>query len=114
MKRIKWIYYISTGLLTALMLMSAGMYFFNYGEVSTSFTGLGYPSFIIYPLAVAKVLGIIAIWAKESRTLTEWAYAGFFFDAVLAAQAHIMANDGNAAGAIIAIVLVLVSYNTNK
>ena len=114
MNRSKWIFYISTGLLTALMLMSAGMYIFNYGEVSTTFNGLGYPSFIIYPLAVAKVLGIIAIWTKQSRTLTEWAYAGFFFDTLLAAQAHIMANDGGWLPAVIGTILVLVSYNTNK
>ncbi len=110
MDRNKLIYWISTGLLTALMLMSASMYIFNYEEVGKTFEGLGYNTFIIYPLATAKILGLIAIWTRRSRTLLEWAYAGFFFDTVLAAQAHVMAQDGEFAPAIVATILVLVSY----
>ena len=108
------IYRISTGLLTALMLMSAGMYFFNYPMVSETFTNLGFPTYIIYPLAIAKILGLVAIWTRKSQTLKEWAYAGFFFDFVLAASAHYMIRDGEFAPALVAIVLVLVSYNYEK
>ncbi len=107
----KIIYLISTGLLTALMLMSVGMYIFNYEMISATFTKLGFPTFIIYPLAAAKILGLIAIWTKKSNTLKEWAYAGFFFDFVLAAAAHININDGEYLPALVAIVLLLVSYN---
>ena len=115
MKRNKLIYWISTGLLTALMLMSAGMYIFNHEEVSKTFEGLGYPAFIIYPLAIAKILGLVAIWTRRSNTLKEWAYAGFFFDTILAAQAHIVAQDGEFAPAIVATILVLVSHwSSNK
>lgn len=45
-----------------------------------------------------------------SKTLKEWAYAGFFFDFVLAFFAHFMVNDGEFGGALIAILLVSVSY----
>lgn len=114
MKNAKLIFYITTGLFSALMLMSAGMYLFNTAEVSQSFAVLGYPSFIIYPLAIAKILGVIAIWTGRSNTLKEWAYAGFFFDALLAFQAHIIAGDGQAAPAVVVAVLVLVSYWADK
>lgn len=114
MKRARLIYLISTGLLTALMLMSAGMYLFNNAEVSKVFTELGYPTHIIYPLAIAKILGLVAIWTKRSPVLREWAYAGFFFDTLLAAMAHLMANDGGAGPAIIGMVLVLTSYISDK
>lgn len=110
----KIIYYIATGLLTALMLMSAGMYFFNHEMVASTFSNLGYPTYIIYPLAIAKILGLIAIWTKQSNTLKEWAYAGFFFDFVLALAAHIHLKDGAYAPAAIAIVLLLVSYICEK
>lgn len=103
-------FYISTGLLSLLMLISAGMYFFNTAGVGQAFTALGYPTYLIYPLATAKILGLIAIWANTSSTLKEWAYAGFFFDTVLAFFAHIMAADGSFPGALIGMVLVLVSY----
>ena len=106
----KIIYYVSTGLLTVMMLMSAGMYFFNNEMVREVFTNLGFPTYIIYPLAVAKILGLIAIWTKKSNTLKEWAYAGFFFDFVLAFFAHVQVNDGEQWGALAATILLLVSY----
>lgn len=114
MKNLKRIYWISTGLLTLLMLMSAGMYFFNYDMVSETFTNLGFPTYIIYPLAVAKILGLVAIWTEKSTSLKEWAYAGFFFDFLLAASAHIIINDGEYAAALMALVLLLISYFTWK
>ncbi len=113
-KTSKRIYCLATGLLTALMLMSAGMYFFNHEMVSDTFTKLGYPTYIIYPLAIAKILGLIAIWTRQSNTLKEWAYAGFFFDFVLAAAAHIYIKDGEFAPALVSIVLLLVSYTFEK
>ena len=59
MNTTKIIFYISTGLLTALMLMSAGMYFFNNAEVAKTFSDLGYPTYIIYPLVLCQ----LNIWA---------------------------------------------------
>lgn len=110
MKNIKLVYWISTGLLSAMMLMSAGMYIFNYEEISQVFLGLGHPTHVIYPLAIAKILGVAAIWANFSKSLKEWAYAGFFFDFVLAFMAHISISDDEFAGAIMAAVLLFVSY----
>ena len=114
MKTVKILYWSTTGLLTALMLISAGMYFFNYEEVKTTFTALGYPAYIIYPLAILKILGLVAIWTKKSKALKEWAYAGFLFDFVLAAAAHIAISDGQAGGAFVAIILLITSYATEK
>lgn len=114
MKRTKIIYWTSTGLLTLMMLMSAGMYIFNNLEVSKLFTAFGYPTYIIYPLAFVKILGLIAIWSNKFKTLKEWAYAGFFFDFILAATAHISINDGGFTPALVATLLLLVSYLYSK
>ena len=114
MKRDRIIYYGSTGLLTLLMLFSAGMYIFNTEAVSEMFTNFGYPTYIIYPLAVVKLLGVFAIWNPKFNTLKEWAYAGFFFDFVLAFFAHKMINDGEEFGAVMALVLLIVSYLFGK
>jgi len=110
MKTTRIIYLISTGLLSLLMLMSAGMYFFNTAEVQQTFSNLGYPTYIIIPLAIAKLLGVAAIWLSKSQSLKEWAYAGFFFDFILAFSAHIAANDGQFAIAAVALVLLFTSY----
>ena len=113
-KRNRIIYFTATGLLSALMLMSATMYFFNHEMVSETFNKLGYPTYIIYPLAIAKILGLIAIWKKKSNSLKEWAYAGFFFDFVLALSAHLYVKDGEFAPALLAIILLIVSYLSEK
>ena len=114
LKKEKIIYYISTGLLTLLMLMSVGMYLFNHDIMAETFTKLGYPSYIIYPLAAAKLLGLIAIWTNLSDTLKEWSYAGFFFDFLLALSAHIHIADGEHMPAIIALILLSISYYYSK
>lgn len=105
-----WIYRISTGLLTLMMLFSASNYVFNNDMIREAFSSLGFPLYLIYPMAMAKVLGLVAIWNKRVTWLTEWAYAGFFFNFLLAASAHINAGDGEAFGAILALVFHGVSY----
>lgn len=109
MKTNKIIYWISTGLLCALMLFSASMYLFTNDVAVQAFTSLGFPTYIIYPLAIAKILAVIAILSRKSAFLKEWAYAGIFFDVVLAFAAHIMAQDGQWLFALVGIILVVVS-----
>ncbi len=104
------IYRIATGLLTPLMGFSATMYFLQYDMVSEMFLSLGFPVFIIYPLAIAKYLGLIAIWTNKSKMLKEWAYAGFVFELILAIGGHVMAADGGFGGAVFGLVLVTISY----
>jgi len=104
------IYRIITGLFTIQVAGAAAVYFFNYEMVEQMFIQIKYPSYIIYPLAVVKILGLIAIWTKKSKTLKEWAYAGFVFDFILAISAHLNVKDGEWPGAAIALVLVLASY----
>ena len=114
MKTMKLIFWISTAVFSLLMIMSAGMYFAMNEEAVKTFTSLGFPTYIIYPLAIAKILGVVAILTRKSELLKEWAYAGFFFDIVIALSAHLIAKDGEFAIAIVALVLVLTSYITGK
>ncbi|HLV15469.1 MAG TPA: DoxX family protein [Xanthomarina sp.] len=114
MKKNKIIYYVATGLLTVLLLFSAGMYFFNYDEVAQMFVSFGYPTYIIYPYAVAKLLGLAVIWNPNFNTIKEWAYSAFFFAFILAFFAHFMINDGEHFSALLALVLLIVSYIYSK
>jgi hypothetical protein len=90
------------------------MYFMKYEMVSETFSFLGFPPFIVYPLAVSKLLGLLAIWSNKSKLLKEWAYAGFFFDFVLALGAHLVAADGQFGMAAIAMVLLIASRLYNR
>ena len=114
MKTQKIIYWIVTALLSLLVLFSAGMYFFNHAEIVNAFTNLGFPTYIIYPLATLKILGLIVILGNLGGNLKQWAYAGFFFNFVLAFFAHLMVGDGEQFGALMALVLLLASYFLGK
>lgn len=114
MNKNKIIYYTATGLLTALMLFSVSMYLFNNAEIVKAFETMGYPSYLVYPLATAKVLGLITIWFIANKSLKEWAYAGFFFNTLLAFFAHVMIGDGQQMGALIGFILVIISYTFSK
>lgn len=107
-------YLISTGLLSAMMLLSVFMYVSQYEEVSKTFVSLGYPAYLVYPLAVAKVLGLVAIWSGVSPELRGLAYAGFFYDFVLATVGHLAAGDGQFAPAVVALVLLGISYFSGR
>jgi len=105
----KIIYWISTGLLTIIMLFSASMYFFNHDVMAGIFESLGYPTYLVYPLAILKILGLVAVWTRKSNRLKEWAYAGFVIDTSLALAAHLVVGDGGWLFAAIALPAAIVS-----
>lgn len=110
-KSTKVIYYVVTAIITLGFLPAAGMYIFNHEEVSTVFAGLGMPVGLIYPLAAAKLLGLIAIWTNKSRLLKELAYAGFAIDLCAASAAHYFAGDAIDAVISPLVMLVFVSLS---
>ena len=114
MRVTKILYYTSTILLTLLMLFSAYNYVAKHEMIADFFEHLNYPTYLVYPLAVAKILGLLAIWTRLSKWLTEWAYAGFFFDVVLAFFAHYMTDGGGVQLPLLGLLFVIVSYFTNK
>lgn len=109
MKTTKYMYWISTAVMCGMFLFSASMYFTKTEMVRGFFDQLGYPSYLVIPLAILKVLGVIAIVSRQSKFLREWAYAGFFLDGVLAFMAHYVAQDGGYLFSAIAIVSTLCS-----
>ncbi len=109
MNKNKVIYWLATAIFCGIMLFSATMYFTKYEMVKGFFVALGYPIYIIYPLATVKILGVIAIVSKKSQLLKEWAYAGFFFDGMFAATAHFYAKDGGHVMALAVVLMLIIS-----
>lgn len=109
----KIVYWIATIALCTIMLYSAQMYFLKTEAVKGYFESFNYPSYIVIPLAIAKVLGIIAILTNKITWLKEWAYVGFFFDLVLASAAHHYAGHGIGLS-VYAILILIISYTTGK
>lgn len=103
------IYWVATGLLCALMTVSASGGLISTATVAEAYGKLGFPAFIVLPLSIAKILGVVAILTNRSQILKEWAYAGIFFDLLLAFGAHINAGDSDWGGAAVGMVLLVVS-----
>lgn len=95
------------------MVYSASMYFLNTEMARGFFTSLGYPEYIVIPLAIAKVLGVVMILWRKSKWLTEWAYAGFAIDSTLAFFAHYVAQQSLTL-TLVAMIALLTSYFFGK
>jgi hypothetical protein len=81
-------------------------------QVAAAFQQLGFPGYFRVELALAKLLGVIALLAPAPARLKEWAYAGFAFTLVSALIAHFAVGDPPAAWSFAAgtSVLWVVSY----
>jgi DoxX-like family len=101
------LYRVSVGLLSLIFFGSALFAFVDRTGQVREFRELDYPEYIPIPLAIAKLLGIVALVSRKSRALKDLAMAGFFFDMILAAVAL---RDSRASFAIIGLVVWVVVY----
>src|SRR5579871_2383243 len=92
-KKTNLIYWISTGLFSLLMILSAFRGVVP-GEDVIKFMhdALGYPVYFIPFISIAKLVGAIAILIPSLRRIKEWAYAGLFFDLAGAFYSNIAAQ----------------------
>ena len=94
--------------------MGVSQYFFNHEVVKGMFENLHFPTYLIYPMGIAKIIGILVIWFSKSQTLKEWAYAGFVLNLLLAVSAHLNVNDNEYFASVIVLILALSSYFFNR
>ena len=94
MKKANIIYWVLTGLLAALMLLSSIPDIVCVKEAVVIVKDhLGYPVYFIPFIGVAKLLGVIAILVPGFPRIREWAYAGFVFDIVAAMYSSYSVGD---------------------
>lgn len=111
----KIIYQGSTALFALSMLFAVGFYFFKHDYVSGYFEMIGFPAWLVYPLGIVKILGIIGMYNKNYPVIREWAYAGYLYNCVLALAGNALCPEGEfTGGAVVAIVLLIVSYVFRK
>lgn len=112
MKKTKIFYWVFTGLLAALMTLSAIPNILSVPEAVTVFKHLGYPIYLLPFLGVAKLLGAIAIVVPGIPRIKEWAYAGFVYDLGGAMYSTISVGDPASAWMtfFIGFILIAASY----
>ncbi|WP_299115025.1 DoxX family protein [uncultured Winogradskyella sp.] len=108
------LYWLSTAVLCGIFLYSAFLYFTKTEAIKGFFESFNYPTYIVIPLAILKVLGVVIVLWRPSKWLTEWVYAGFFFDLILATAAHHYAGHGIVGFSLYALIAILPSYILGK
>lgn len=93
MKKINIIYWIFTGLLAALMVLGSIPDIMSVPDAVALFNHLGYPTYLLPFLGIAKLLGVVAILIPGFPRIKEWAYAGFVFDLTGAMYSSISVGD---------------------
>jgi len=112
MKKNTIIYWVSTGLLSFMMLFSAYSYMVK-PEIAAAFKHLGFADYFRVELAVAKILGaLVLILPQIPARVKEWAYAGFGITFISAAIAHFSSGDP-ASIAIMPIIFFVVLVVSN-
>ena len=101
------LYWISTGLLAAALLLGGVMDVLRAPPVVQTITALGYPAYVASLLGVWKLLGAAAIATPRLPRLKEWAYAGVLFDLSGAAFSHASSGDPAAKVAVPLVLLGL-------
>jgi len=109
----KNMYWISTMLLFSALILTGIFYVVFYDTLVIYFKNYGYPTYLIYPLAIAKIIGSIVVLYHKNKFLRELAYAGFFFNFVLAFFAHLMIGEFDPFPTIF-LTLLIISYYTGK
>ena len=93
MKARNWIGWAVTGLMAALMLLSAVPDVLRVPGALSVFRHLGYPPYLLLFLGTAKILGVAAVLTPGVPRLKEWAFAGLTFDLTGALYSHLSVGD---------------------
>ena len=93
----------------ALMGWSVIMYHLWHEMAAGFFSDLGYPTYVVYPLAYLKLIAMIVIITNRYNNLKEIAYGAYYINMVMATAAHLMAGH-TPWHAYVGLVVVPVSY----
>ncbi|GGB44067.1 DoxX family protein [Fictibacillus barbaricus] len=93
LKKVTIGYWCFTGLLIALMLLGSIGDIMSAPEAVALFKHLGYPTYLLPFIGIAKLLGVIAILIPGFPRIKEWAYAGFVIDLTGAMYSTIAVGD---------------------
>jgi hypothetical protein len=102
-------YWLSTGVLLFLLSWAAGSYVLIHDTQAAFFEAFGYPTYLVYPLALLKLIAVIVIVSHKFNDLRDMVYSAYFFNMILALIGHIIYGDfyGHA---LLGLILLPISY----
>ena len=110
MNKLKITYYVTTGIISAMMLFIA-FETLTKPEVKISMAHLGFPDYFRIELGIAKIIGAVLIWLPI-RLLRETAYIGFAIMFASASLSHAAVSDpvGKVITGLAFLAILIVSY----
>lgn len=111
MKTNRIIYWTTTGIIAAMMLVSGFSYLTN-EEMKAAISALGFPEFFRVELGVAKIIGaLVLIIPVFPQVIRQFAYFGFALTFLSATLAHISINDPVSAIAVPVLLLSILAVS---
>ncbi|KQN26815.1 hypothetical protein ASE86_03460 [Sphingomonas sp. Leaf33] len=111
-----YVYWISTALLSALYLSSAGLYLMRRAYVRRVLSDLGYRAAYLVPvMAAIKLLAVAAILSRISVALSDLACAGILYHLLLSGMAHLgVGKPRGSIPAVFGLILLALSFATQN
>lgn len=107
-RKTRLLYWIPTGLLAALFVMSGTFNVTRQPNVMESLADLGYPAYLATLLGACKLLAAVTlVFGSRWPRLKEWAFAGLVFDLGGAVIAHLAAGEPSVRALPAGVLLVL-------
>lgn len=72
---------------------SVWVYHVKHEMITAYFSSLGYPTYLVYPLAYLKLLVIVIIVTHRYNDLRDMAYAAYFINMMMALVGHAVYGD---------------------
>lgn len=114
MKKLNLFYFSSTIILSVIYVSFGTLYTLKHPSVIQEFENMGLPQYILLPLGILKLSAVIVLWSQKKSLLKEWIYSAMFFNILTALFCHIMIVDGEYLPAALALILLVVSYFSDK
>ena len=108
----KWIGWSLTGLMAALIVLTAIPDVLRVPAAVSVMMRLGYPRYLLLLLGTAKLAAVVAVLGPVGPRIKEWAFAGLTFDVAGALYSHLSVGDPPSGWmpAVVGLVLVGAAY----
>ncbi len=97
MKKNKIIYWVSTALVSLVMMGSGIAQMLHTKAMDELINHVGYPLYFMYIIGVWTIIEVFAILITKYPLIKEWAYVGFFFLMTGALISHLASGDSGIA-----------------
>jgi len=87
------VFWLATAYVLYLLGFAVWAYHAKHEMISAYFNSLGYPTYLVYPLAYLKLLAILIIVSHRYNDLRDMAYAAYFINMIMALVGHAAHGD---------------------